>query len=398
MGIRERESIQSIPEGVWSGGIIGNPGGKEWLTDEIALVISSLSGGGAERVAMNLHQHFNRHMKDRVVCELIILNKTGDYAYNGEAVFLNHQYSQNALRKAVYHFYLYRHKLRRLKMSRRYDVVVSFSTLSNLVNIQSKMNEKTVVSVRNYASLVHTPKEQEQLRAQYPKADKVIAVSNQCRNDLIDVFGLRPEQVVTIYNPYQIQHIESEGMELPDEQDLPLFDGDRTVISVGRFSDQKAFWRLIKAVAWVKREIPDIKLVLMGKNEQGSEQQVLMENLVKKFRLENNVFMIGFKQNPYAYMNRSQLFVCCSKYEGFPNALTEAMCLGIPVVSVDCLSGPREILAPELDFSTPVTTRIQASYGVLVPQYAIPEELLEMTAHDHCAWKTPLARCFLTRS
>ncbi len=349
---------------------------------KIAIMISSLTGGGAERVAVNLHRYFLHYMQEKLTCDLIILNHTGDYHIDEEAYFVNEKYSANLVKKALYHFILYRHKLGRLKKQRQYDAVVSFSTLSNRLNISTRRNEKVIVSVRNYASLMHDADTQKKLGKVYARADKIIAVSEQCRNDLLNVFGLSPHQVATIYNPYRIAHIVEEGSRPVEPEEKSLFEGGNTVISVGRFSDQKAFWRLVKAIAEVKKTIPQVKLVLLGKEERGSKQTQLLTMLINEYQLENNVFFLGFKENPYAYIKKSQLFVLCSKYEGFPNALTEAMCLGIPVVSIDCLSGPREILAPELDVNTPLTETLQAAYGVLVPQYPANEVEKEMMAHD----------------
>ncbi len=349
---------------------------------KIAIMISSLTGGGAERVAVNLHRYFLYHMQGELTCDLIILNHTGDYHIDEEAYFINENYSANPVKKALYHFWLYRYKLNRLKKKRQYDAVVSFSTLSNRLNISTRTYEKVIVSVRNYASLMHDTETQKKLGKVYATADKVIAVSEQCRNDLLNVFGLSPHQVATIYNPYRIDHIMEEGSRPVDPEENSLFEGGNTVISVGRFSDQKAFWRLIKAIAEVKKTIPQVKLVLLGKEERGSKQTELLQWLINAFELEGQVFFLGFKENPYAYIKKSRLFVLCSKYEGFPNALTEAMCLGIPVVSIDCLSGPREILAPEMDVDTPLTEPLQASYGVLVPQYPATELEKDMMAHD----------------
>lgn len=351
-------------------------------TMKIAIVISSLTGGGAERVAVNLHRHFLHHMKDQLTSDLIILNHTGDYHIDEEAYFINEKYSANPIKKAMYHFLLYRYKLRHLKKRRKYDVVISFSTLSNRLNIRTRRNEKVIISVRNYASFIHDPATRKKLKKEYSKSDKIIAVSEQCRNDLLNAFGLSVHQVTTIYNPYRINHIVTEGSQNVETEEETLFEDGKTVISVGRFSDQKAFWRLIKAIAEVKKTIPDVKLVLLGKEERGSKHTQLLTSLINHYQLENNVFLLGFKGNPYAYIKKSRLFVLCSKYEGFPNALTEAMCLGIPVVSIDCLSGPREILAPELDVNTPLTDPLKASYGVLVPQYPAPEHEKQIVEHD----------------
>ena len=348
---------------------------------KIAFMISSLTGGGAERVAINLTHYFQEQLKDQVDCDLIVLNNIGDYSIE-EAIFINERYSQNPFKKALFHFWLYPHKLRKIKKEKQYDAVISFTPLPNRMNIKSNAGEKSIISVRNYTSLIHSQKVQNILRKEYPRADKIIAVSEKCKEDLQASLGLDPALIKCIYNPYPISTIIKEGaLSIPDEEAF-LFENKETIISIGRFSDQKAFWRIIKAVAVMKETLPNIKLVLMGKEEGGSKNQAFLELLVNRFRLESNVHFVGFKENPFAYIQRSQVFVLCSQYEGFPNALTEAMCLGVPVVSTDCLSGPREILAPELDLSTSLDEIMKASSGILVPQYPADENREGITKND----------------
>ena len=91
---------------------------------------------------------------------------------------------------------------------------------------------------------------------------------------------------------------------------------------------------------------------------EGSERKEL-EQLIKDLDLAKDVLLPGFLPNPYAYMRRCSLFILSSKYEGLPTVLVEALYCGIPVISTDCPSGPREILA-------------DGKYGILVPVGDIP--------------------------
>lgn len=84
------------------------------------------------------------------------------------------------------------------------------------------------------------------------------------------------------------------------------------------------------------------------------EDRGRLEYLIKELKLENNVSLLGFVENPYAYMQRSDVFVLSSRWEGFGNVLVEAMACGCPVVSTNCPSGPAEILE-------------NGEYGILVP-------------------------------
>jgi glycosyltransferase involved in cell wall biosynthesis len=84
------------------------------------------------------------------------------------------------------------------------------------------------------------------------------------------------------------------------------------------------------------------------------EDRGRLEYLIKELKLENDVSLLGFVENPYAYMQRSDVFVLSSRWEGFGNVLVEAMACGCPVVSTNCPSGPAEILE-------------NGEYGILVP-------------------------------
>jgi glycosyltransferase involved in cell wall biosynthesis len=84
------------------------------------------------------------------------------------------------------------------------------------------------------------------------------------------------------------------------------------------------------------------------------EERPKLEALVRELRLEEDVALPGFVENPYKYMKRAAVFVLSSRWEGLPTVLVEALALGIPVVSTDCPSGPREVLEPHEELLVPV--------------------------------------------
>ena len=82
-----------------------------------------------------------------------------------------------------------------------------------------------------------------------------------------------------------------------------------------------------------------------------------LEQKISKLGLKNKVYLLGRQLNPYKYISKADCFLFTSDYEGFPNVLLEALACGLPIISTDCPSGPREILAPYRE----------NEYGVLVP-------------------------------
>ncbi len=336
---------------------------------KIALVISSLTGGGAERVAINLCEYFNEQYEDKLQCDLIVLNNTGDYIYHGPKHIINKNYNdKNLVKKIFYHWIGYRWKLARLKKKQDYDQVISFASLANTLNLQTYGKEDTIVSVRNYLSLNLNARQKEQIKRHYQKADKIIAVSKACKQDLVDNFYLDEKKIEVIYNPYQIHKIQ-QAQAASIGGDSLYYKKKKTIIAVGRISRQKAFWRIIKAIAYLKEDDPEIRLLILGKELNGQEITHKLEALIDAYHLHEQVHLLGFKSNPYAYVSRADLYVMSSLYEGFPNGMTEAMILGKPIISVDCLSGPSEILH-------------QGEYGILIPQYAQDEHTQEITEGD----------------
>ena len=103
---------------------------------------------------------------------------------------------------------------------------------------------------------------------------------------------------------------------------------------------------------------------------------------MKKLNCENCVSLPGYSDNPYSYMGKADLFVSASLWEGMPNVVLEALVCGLPVISSDCSSGPREILAPDTDYRIRIKEGVEyAKYGVLTPvgdEEALVEAMTKM--------------------
>jgi len=86
-----------------------------------------------------------------------------------------------------------------------------------------------------------------------------------------------------------------------------------------------------------------------------------------KFSVDFDIYFLGYERNSYPYLYRASLYIMTSSWEGFPLSLCEAMASGVPVVSSDCFTGPREIIAPGLDAKQPIEQPQITNYGVLMP-------------------------------
>lgn len=186
------------------------------------------------------------------------------------------------------------------------------------------------------------------IRAIYPWADRVIAISQSVAEDFIKYTGISSKQISVINNPIITDDIYNKAQQpvrhpwfTPTEPPI--------ILAVGRLVYSKNFSILLKAFAKV-RQTRRVHLVILGEGEQRNKllAQAAELNIIK------DILLPGVQRNPYAYMSHASVFVLSSHYEGMPTVLVEALACGCPVVSTDCPSGPREILD-------------NGKYGYLVP-------------------------------
>lgn len=178
-------------------------------------------------------------------------------------------------------------------------------------------------------------------------ACKIIALSYGVKDDLLMNFGIRKRKIEVIYNPVDIENIEIQSNEIID--DVEIDNNYKTIVTIGRLAKPKDYPTLLKSVRLVKDKM-DVKVIILGK---GPEKENIVE-LISQLRIEDSVELVGFKDNPYKYLRKADLFLLTSRWEGFAHVIVEAMVLGIPVIATDCKSGPKEIIG-------------ENEYGVIVP-------------------------------
>ena len=209
-------------------------------------------------------------------------------------------------------------------------------------------------------------------RTFYRRADAVVAVSKGVAEDLIKHVGVPRGLVRVIYNPT----FDGEIIRLMREEvDHPWFGdgGPPVLLSVGRLTPQKRFDTLVRAISMASRKRP-LRAIVLGDGEERDR----LQSLSRELGLSDYISFPGFVSNPYAFMAKANLYVMCSAWEGFPNTLVEAMACGLPVVSTDCPSGPREIIGSCASGSGSVGTLVPIDYPS-----ALSEAILRELVLDH---------------
>ncbi|MFQ5784854.1 MAG: glycosyltransferase [Alphaproteobacteria bacterium] len=185
--------------------------------------------------------------------------------------------------------------------------------------------------------------------AAYGDAAGIVAVSTGIADDLARIAGLSRARIAVVHNPIPCGEIAARADGGSDDPWLMEKDVPPLILGVGRLAAQKDFATLIRAFARLRAERP-ARLAILG---EGRERTAL-ERLARTLGVANDVRMPGYVAEPFVWMARAAALALSSRQEGFGNVLVEAMACGCPVVSTDCPSGPREILA-------------DGEYGPLVP-------------------------------
>ncbi len=180
-------------------------------------------------------------------------------------------------------------------------------------------------------------------RIGYRMLDMNVALTSGISTRMRRQHLVKQSKIVVLPNPIDLTGV--------DFRELPLMKSKDTIqlLAVGRLDDLKDYPTMIRAVELLRKK-HKVSLAILGSGDKRHELQVLIDEL----DLSENITMHGFVMDTASWYRRSDLLVLSSKIEGFPNVIVEALAHGLPVVSTDCLTGPRDILGDN-------------RYGILVP-------------------------------
>ena len=337
---------------------------------KILFLIESLSGGGAEKILTTILNNINTNKFDVTLCCVV---NTGQFlkdipnniAY--QYIIPNPNDTQSiwsklkyALKYKLVYFWLPLNWVYRLWVPKGNDIEIAFvegfstKLLSHSSSIAKKIAWLHIdFAYNHWTSIVFKDKKQEE--AAYSKFNNIICVSNVVRDSLLKIYPML-NNVIVKYNPIndiQIRNLSNLRSNLECGKENML-----KIVSVGRLAPQKGYDRLLPIIKRLYDNGHNISLTILG---EGSEREKLEEYIIKN-NLGNVVHLPGFAPNPYSIIKDHDLFVCSSRAEGYSTAVTEALILGLPVITTDC-SGMKELLGENNEYGVVVQNDEESLYN-----------------------------------
>jgi glycosyltransferase involved in cell wall biosynthesis len=300
---------------------------------KVLFVLPSLMAGGAQRVVLNILKHIDR---DKFELYLLLIKKEDGYDYSMipsdvKVIDLNLSQARYAIFKII-------------KIIRELKPNIVFTSLSYVNLLLSVIRGVFPNSIKFVARESNTVSEYNK-RDKYPKIndflykrfyknfDLIITQAESMRDDLKENFFIDESKMKIIYNPVDFETI----IKRSREDEVKRLSGKVNLLAVGKLEEQKGYDMLLEIMSRVD---DNYHLRIVGKGSKEGE----LKEMIKRLNLENRVEMVGFSNNPYAYMRAADLFLLPSRYEGLPNVVLEANTLGVPVIAFNSAGGTKEIV------------------------------------------------------
>ncbi len=320
---------------------------------KILFLIPSLGGGGQEKAGMLFCNYLMQYHEVTALC--FEEARPGEYNYQCPIIRIPIATSQGIVGKLIAAIQRVR-AIRKVKIQLRPDVAVAYGNTAIILNVLSSTGEKKIASVRqsfnvlikqkSFSARTHLQLYVWSLR----RSDLIVPVSKNINAELKKYYRINND--LFINNGFEPVPISVQGKE-----DVSFMEGNRQwLIHSGRFDPSKGHWHLVRIYARVKKHLPGCGLILLGGKDTSSAAGKDIEDYCKVYLQEQNlrwsetgdgtadVLFLGHQSNPYKYLQKATVFVFPSLWEGFPNALLEAMACGLPAVAADCATGPADLL------------------------------------------------------
>ena len=320
--------------------------------------------GGVERVINSLANYFSKEFGYDV--EIINYNrdtKEDNFIYDPKIKILN-LWSVNNNKNFISKFmnkYRTRVKVKEQLKNGNYDIVLSMATLSNILVAQARHGLKSkIIGTEHVQYDGHKLKTKLRRRIYYKNLDYLVVLTKEDYEKYINYF----KNTSIIYNPVSTNFSQK-----------PYDAESKKIISAGRLTEGKGFDLLIESMKPVSEKYSDWKLEIFG---EGDEKDKLT-NLIKTYGLEKNVEIKEFTSDLEGEMSKSSFFVLASKHEGFGLVLVEAQATGLPVISFDCKTGPKEIINNNKDGVLVETENVTQLSEEIIKMIESREKRVEMS-------------------
>jgi len=309
------------------------------LIKRIDFLINSLRGGGAERVLVTLANKFIEKGYKVTVTVLNLDNAifADDLDHRIELKSLNTKHARRSLIALINNYkysninrlLVFNHQLVILMLLVRKILRRDFYIIARNINNLSNKRDKE-------KSLWHKYIVFNIIKLFYKKVDYVICQSQGMAEDLQTNFNVPKKKISVINNPVstKIKIRSNEGKDI-------IKNDNKKILFIGKLTEQKGIFYLLEAFNQLIKGLDNkVYLNIVGEGPLRSQ----IEEYISANNLTGHVFLKGFADDVEQYYSNSDLVVLTSLYEGFPNVLIESLTFGIPVVSFDCPSGPKEII------------------------------------------------------
>jgi glycosyltransferase involved in cell wall biosynthesis len=352
----------------------------DYMRKKLLMVIPNLGLGGAQRA---FHDHGVELRKYYDVTEAVFdFDSENLYPTGNPLESLKVTGGGGPVQK-VANFFRRVQQLRQLKRRLGADICISHLEGADYVNLLSKGREKVVLLIqgskthdRNISGPVGWLRKSIMMPLLYKRADRIVTVSRDIIPEMVEDFGVDPRKLATINNSFEVESVWERAQEPLPAAMQAVYASAPILVTSGRLAIQKNQKPLLNIFAELRKK-QNAKLVFIGDGELRAEITQHARGLGLRIHEawtdtpltpDFDVYFVGLQHNPFQYIRPATVFVFPSAWEGFPLALGEAMTCGIPVMSTDCPTGPREMLAPESKTpATPIRAAEWTEYGVLMP-------------------------------
>lgn len=326
----------------------------------ITFVHKSLITGGAERILINYLNLLSS--VENLNITLLLLENKGENNINIEEINKNiniqfilnteeskkYAKSENEIQNKSFFrkYYKYQYKKSNEKIIERIgnylnnkpiDLVINFNSHLDIFLRDHKINYPLFRWIHGQAHLDCWERDKEYYKNILPQHTYFFAINKEMQKsaqEILKNYGIQPHQVQMLYNPIDINFIQEKA-----KVDLDFMDEDY-LLNVSRLDENKNHIQMINIYSQLRKQGVSEKLYIIGDGEYKSK----IEKHIKKLNLSEHCILLGNKDNPYPFMKKAKLFLSTSLKEGLPTVLIESMVCGTPVISMDCPTGPKEIL------------------------------------------------------